>query len=64
MRKYKRVDTKILETINFYLLQAFNVLSEKKRPERYKLDFAMARINSVMSCINNYYLNTERSEKC
>lgn len=63
MRQYKKVDKIILETLKTDLLQAFNALDSKQRPERYKIDFAMFRINSCISCIDKY-LNNERSEQC
>lgn len=56
MKKDINVQRKILETFVVDLQQAFNVLDSKQRPERYKIDFAMFRINGVIRCIKENYL--------
>ena len=51
-----KIEKKILETFVIDLRQAFDVLDSKQRPERYKIDLAMSRINGVIGCIREHYL--------
>jgi len=56
MKNAIKIEKKVLETFVMDLLQAFNVLDSKQRPERYKIDFAMARISGVIGCLERNYL--------
>lgn len=62
MRKYKKIENTILETICVELRQAANALDSKATPERYKIDFAISKMNHCRHFIEQTYLKNELTQ--